>query len=89
MPVLNVISEVRQNFQFDEDYQKFLKMNQKDYGIILPTQENLIMEDGNFLDYTHLNSRGAELFTDHLGVLMNKAKTAQPAPNAHLKISGN
>lgn len=66
MPVLEVIHEVRKPYQFDENYTRFLNDIQGQYGVTLIIPRGEVLPPENFMDYAHLNPRGAALFTQKL-----------------------
>jgi hypothetical protein len=72
MPTLEVVKDARKPYQFEEDYQAFLKANRQRYGFHLLMPQSPIFQPQNFEDYTHLNSNGAEKVTHMLALEIEK-----------------
>jgi len=74
MPVLSVVHEGREPYDFDRDYQTFLAGLQKQYGIIVVQKDFPILDDQSFSDSLHLSPPAAIKFTQYLGTKLASFK---------------
>ncbi len=67
MPILSAVGDSRKEVDFETHFAQFLEDTQKRFGVRVLQEEFLVYEDAVFRDYTHLDSVGAERFTQVIG----------------------